>query len=461
MDLSRKTLKLIKKEGLISDGDRVLLGFSGGIDSATLLFVLMESRKELPFDLAVAHVNHLLRQDESERDELFVKNTAKRYGIPFYIEKADVRGYASSNGLSLQHAGRDIRYRFFNELANSEGYSKIAIAHNLDDQVETFLLRLLKGTGIHGLSSIPLIRSRIIRPFLYTYRSEIASFAETKAIQCVFDSSNEKTVYERNFIRHRIIPPMEELNPAFREKIVALLMDLTEINVYLDGKKRSFLEKHVNNTGGEIIVHIDDIKHLDRETNFRVLSGIMMSCVPGFIPLREHIRLIEKMINSGHPNLRLNLPSRLLVKKIYDNLIFSVKPLPETIMETFPLMSGRNIIARLNIDLTVSSPKKLPAAYPKDPFSAYFDRDKIGTLVIRTFRPGDRFQPLGMRGTVKLKDFFIARKIPLEERRHVPLLLSDDRIIWIAGHRIDDRYKINENTKRALKVRVKKITIGT
>lgn len=455
MDLVKKTHKLISKEALVEEGDRVLLGLSGGIDSTTLLYVLREIQKDLSFELAAAHVNHLLRQEESMRDERFAEETAAQLGVPFFLKRADVKGYALSHGLSLQHAGRDIRYLFFEETAGQGGYTKIAVAHNLDDQVETFLLRLLKGTGIRGLSSIPLMRGRIIRPFLHTYRAEIASYASSKSIPFVSDSSNTKTVYERNYIRHNIIPSMEKLNPAFREKIISLLFDLTGVNRSFDEKKRSFLESNVKQKPGRIVIPIAELKTLDRETLFRVLSDVVTSLAPHFLPLREHIKLIEKIVNSAKPNLNLHLPSSLVVKKIYNDLSFDSRPQREAVTETFDLKKGRNTIVPLGISMTVASLKKPPLSYPDDPFTAHFDLDKTGSLAVRTFRAGDRFCPLGMKEPVKVKDFFISRKVPLDVRRHLPLLLSDDRIIWIAGQRIDDRYKIDEKTQAVLRVSVK------
>lgn len=456
MDLTRKILTLIRKEGMIRESDRVLLGFSGGVDSATLLFVLAGIRREIPFDLAVAHVNHLLRQEESERDEAFTRDTAMRYGVPYFLERADVKGYAAAMGLSLQHAGRDIRYRFFNETADRQGYTKVAIAHNLDDQVETFLLRLVKGTGIRGLTSIPPARDRIVRPFLHTYRSEIAAYAADRSISFVSDSSNAKTVYERNFIRHRIIPLLDELNPAFKEKVISLLADLTGINESFDGKSDVFLAKHAREHNGDILVPVHALRKLDEEIRFRVISGIIASLSPAFVPLREHIRLIEKVIASDKPNLRLSLPSPLRLRKTYGELIFTTKAPPEIPIQTFPLKEGRNPITPLGMDIILTPLKERPSSYPKDAFTAYFDLDKLAALAVRTFRPGDRFCPLGMSQAVKVKDFFISRKIPLERRGLTPLLLSGDIIIWIIGHRIDDRYKIDENTGRVLKVTVKK-----
>lgn len=454
-DLIGRTIKLIREQGIIADGDRVLLGFSGGIDSATLLFVLNEARTEINFDLGIAHINHLLRSAESERDQAFVQHTAMTYGLEFFLKRADVKGYAESRGLSLQHAGRDIRYQFLNEIADTGGFTRIATAHNRDDQIETFMLRLIKGSGLRGLSSIPPERGRIIRPFLNVYRSEIVSFAGSHSISFVEDSSNEKTVYERNYIRHRIMPLCDELNPAFREKIASLLTDINDINAIFDQQKEAFM-KLAQHEDKNITIPLKDFTKIDKEVRYRVMADAFARLAPSFIPLREHVRLIEKMISSRRPNLRVDLPSGVKAKKVYGNLILTTRPTPQVTRETQEIHDGMNHIAHLNIDVVVKRLKKTPRAFPKDRFIAYFDADKCSDLTVRTFRPGDRVRPLGIKQPVKLKDFFISRKIPLEDRSHVPLLVSGSEIIWIVGHRIDENYKLENTTRNVLKVTVKK-----
>lgn len=453
-DLIVRTIKLIREQGIISAGDHVLVGCSGGIDSTALLFVLNELKERIGFYPGVAHINHLLRGSESERDQAFVENAAARYGLPFFLKRADVKGYAGLHGLSIQHAARDIRYQFLNEVADHERFTRIATAHNLDDQIETFLLRLVKGSGLRGLSSIPPARDRIIRPFLNVYRSEIISFARSHSIRFVEDSSNAKTVYERNYIRHRIMPLIDELNPAFREKIVSLLHDINGVNAIFDQKKKEFM-RFVRHERPDIVIPLETFTELDEEVRYRVMADVFAQLAPSFIPLREHVHLVEKMIRSHRPNLRVDLPSGLKAKKIYDSLVFTTRPLSRPIRETFDVREGMNHFPPLNIDIEIEILKSAPLTYPEDPCTAYFDSDKCGDLIVRTFRPGDRMHPLGMTNPVKVKDFFISRKIPLEDRGHIPLLLSGNEIIWIVGHRIDERYKLTGNTRTVLKATVK------
>jgi tRNA(Ile)-lysidine synthase len=451
-DLIRKVRDAIVKERLIEPGDRVLLAISGGVDSVTLLFVLREISQDLSFTLALAHLNHLLRGEESERDEGFVKGLADRLSLPCYIKRINVRDEARRTGKSLQHAGRDVRYGFFNAIATERNFSKIAIAHNLDDQVETFLLRIIKGTGVHGLSSIPTRRGRIIRPFLATPRAAIDAYARIHQVPFVEDSSNAKIVYERNFIRREILPLMERLNPAVRDKVFSLLQDLTVINKTIDQKVDTLLRKELRRDGEGISITTQALAALDEEIRYRILARLLEMIEPGFIPLREHIRLVEKILFGSRPNLSGTLPHRVRVKKVYERLFFTKKVPPAPIKEVFPVAVGEYRVDSLNLTLYLTEVEGPPAVFSLEGETVFLDRDKTGDLSVRTFVEGDRFVPLGMDRPVKLKDFYISRKIPLEKRRNIPLLLSGEDIVWVIGHRLDERYKVTADTTRTLKV---------
>jgi tRNA(Ile)-lysidine synthase len=451
-DLARQITKTIVQEKLIEDNDKVLLAVSGGIDSTTLLFVLLEIQKKIGFELGLAHINHMLRGKESERDEEFIKKLALRLHLPFYVNRVEVKKIALNKGLSIQHAGREARYGFFNEVMTEYGYNKIAIAHNLDDQIETFLLRALKGTGLRGLSSIPIKRDAIIRPFLNTYRADIAKYAGLHGISFVEDSSNNKIVYERNFLRKEIFPVMEKLNPLFKEKLFFLLKDLTYIDHLFADKATAFLKKHQRNKEGDISLDIDSLNKNDDETKFRVISDIIASLEPEFVPLREHLHQIKNILSADKPNLVATLPHGVKIKKIYDHLLFTKKPLASPIKEIFLLSMGKNVLRPFGLDLYLSQPRKIARLFSKNKNIALFDSDKLGQLTIRTFMNGDTFMPLGMKGKMKLKDFFISLRVPQEKRRTIPLLLSDNDIIWIIGLRIDERFKITKSTSKALKV---------
>ncbi len=459
MDLLYKVKKVIEKYNLINSKETVLLGVSGGMDSVVMFHILLKLSEKMDFKLGVAHVNHQLRGGESDRDEAFVRDMAQRCNVPFYSGRFDVRSYAKEKDISIQHGARDIRYDFFHDIALKHNYHKIAIAHNLDDQVETFMLRLIKGSGLRGLSSIPIKRDRVIRPLLFTYRHEIEEYAKANYIQHVEDSSNEKTYYERNFIRKNIIPTMERLNPAFKEKIFLLLQDITETDSFFQTQASDFLKEFLYSHKNEFSVKIDDYRALDNQTRFKVFTGIISELGSGFIPLRQHMHLVDKIVNSYRPNLSLNLPKGIRVKRVYDRLVFTKNPPIESCTIHMDIHEGINILEPFGIALEVERyPKKdiFPFTKPIEARLseniAFFDKDKIGRLTVRCFSEGDRFMPLGMDQIVKVKDFFISRKIPLDKRRNIPFLISDREIIWIVGHRIDNRFKVTEDTKDVLKV---------
>lgn len=454
MALDETVRRVIRQEGLIDPGDTVLVGVSGGIDSSTLLFLLERIKKDMAFGLAVAHVNHQLRGEDSLGDEAFVRALADRYGAPCHTLRADVLGYARKNGLSVQHAGRDIRYRYFEEVAAAHGYRKIAIAHNRDDQVETFLLRLVKGSGLSGLASIPIKRGPVVRPLLRAYRAEIAAFARHHSIAYRADSSNLSEKYERNFIRSRIVPLMEQLNPRFKEKILFLLADIASVNTVFDEEAAAILEGRgaVRPEGEGFRVGVGELSDLRREVRFRVVSRLLRRLSPRFIALREHALLIEKALFSDKPNNMVMLPGGIKVIREYGDLIFTKEGDPAPAAEVFEVGPGTHAFPLLGVSLDVSFEDERPKTFPENRYTAFFDAGRISGLSLRTFREGDRFVPLGMEQSVKVKDYFIARKVPGGRRRRIPLLLSGGDIIWVVGMRISDLYKVTGATTRVLRV---------
>ena len=454
MDVEEAVRRVIRDERLIEPGETVLVGVSGGVDSSTLLFLLDRIAKDMAFGLGVAHVNHGLRGDEAARDEEFVRLLAQRLSIPCHVMRADVRAYSRKQGVSIQHGGRELRYRYFADLCDAHGYGKIAIAHHRDDQVETFLLRVIKGSGLNGLGSIPIKRDRIVRPLLYSFRSEIEAYARRLSIPFIEDSSNLKETYERNFLRMEIVPLLSRLNPRFREKILLLISDIASVDRLFDGKAEEFLEKEGSFRAEAVRASVEGLKSLHPEARFRVVSRMLSRLEPRFIALREHVRLVEKSLFSERPNNAVILPHGIRAKRVYGDLIITRKKPPGEEMETFDIGAGRNAIPSLGVVLDVSFSVESPPSFPEGRAVAFFDADRVSGLTMRTFRRGDRFMPLGLDREVKVKDFFIARKMPAERRQRVPLLLSGKDIIWVVGERMDERYKLGAGTRRVMRVSV-------
>lgn len=454
MDLLKRVSEVISEERLIEEGERVLVAVSGGPDSVCLFHLLFQLKDQKRFHLSIAHINHGLRGEESERDEYFVRNLGEKYGIPVHVERVDVKGYAMENGVSVQQAARTLRYRHLFSIADSFNYQKIAVGHNLDDQVETFLLRLIKGTGMRGLRSIPLRREKIIRPLLFFPRSEIEKYLREKNLEYVEDSSNRKLIYERNYLRAKVLPLLSRINPRFKEKIIAFLQDLTYVNRLFDERAKEFLESKKRIDGDSIILPREDLKALDSETRFRVLANIVSNFDGEIILQRRHAQLIDRILFSKKPSSSIRLPLGIIAETAYGD--FYLKRVSEfkIFSSSFPLREGENLLEPFSLKMILTRFPKDDnfSPYTSDPLVANLDANLAVFLEVRTFREGDRFMPLGMREEIKVKDFFIKRKVPKGERRKVPIVTSKGKIVWIVGFRIDERFKVTEKTDSVLRI---------
>jgi tRNA(Ile)-lysidine synthase len=272
----------------------------------------------------------------------------------------------------------------------------------------------------------------------------------------VEDSSNLKDTYERNFIRHRITPLFETLNPKFREKVLLLLADITRVNARFDGETDKFLTEHARMEGTEITVDGEALKALDEEVRFRVVSRLLARLEPRFVALRNHVGLVENSLFSTRPNSIVTLPDSLRVKRVYRDLVFTGRGLARPVSDTFEITIGRNVLPALNLELDIAVSDERPVTLPTDRTTAILDGSRMKEMTVRTFREGDRFFPLGMNQSVKLKDYFISRKIPRDRRRAIPLLISKDQIAWVIGERIDNRFKVQADTRRFLSIEARK-----
>jgi tRNA(Ile)-lysidine synthase len=454
MELVDEVFSFVQERRLIRKGDRVLTALSGGVDSTVLFHVLKALSRRIGFTMGVAHVNHLLRGEESERDQRFVESLAEGEAVPCYVKRSDAASRARTSGLSLQHAAREARYDFFDEVALSRGYDRIAVAHTIDDRVETALLRLIKGTGLKGFMSIPVQRERIVRPFLATERAKIVDYQKSRGIHFVEDSSNRKLLYDRNFIRHEIVPRLEGLNPQFRQKLILLLTDLAVINDDIEARAERFIEAEVTEEEGEFKVAAGPLRAMDSETRFRVLTRLSAAKGRMFQPLRTHVRLLERVLFSDKPNLSVTLPGGLRMVKAYEVIIFTRRERVVPREEEFTLSDGENRIEAFGLLFRVKRFTERPEFARTIAGTAFFDGDRTGGLTVRKFREGDRFVPLGMDKAVKLKNFFISLKVPRERRKSLPLVLSDGEIMWLTGLRIDERFKVQDETRNFVSITV-------
>lgn len=420
----------IYKNNLFTKKSKILLAVSGGADSIFLLFVL----KDLGYDIQIAHCNFNLRGVESDQDEQFVKDIADKYSIRYYIRSFDTLKFAEENKLSIQMAARQLRYDWFKELLVENNFSCIATGHHQDDSIETFLINLIRGSGISGLCGIQMKNNKIVRPLLSLKRNQIEDFLNKQNIKYRNDSSNSDIKYLRNNIRHQLIPLLKEINPKIQETIS------NEIDM-LNGINNIFKEK-VNDIRKSIMIkrkelYIIKISDLLKIRNLEVILYELLRPFGSF--------QVKQIINS------LKLQSG---KQFFSNTHCILIDRECLIISQKKETNNKEIkIFRTDLDISKPLYMKLSETFDlsivNNPLFAKFDLNKLTfPLLLRKWKNGDKFIPLGMNNFKKVSDFFVDEKYTLNEKKEQWILCSKEDIIWIVGKRIDDRYKIASNTKK-------------
>lgn len=442
------------EKGLIEEKDRILVGFSGGSDSLCLLHVLLEMKEEMGLTLGACHINHLLRGADADKDEEFARRTAEEMGIPFYVKRADAALYAREKGVSSEVAGREIRYGFFEETMDANGYNKCALAHNLNDQGETILLNIIRGTGLSGLTGISAKRESYIRPLLSTERWEIEAYLEARGLTGCMDATNEENVYSRNKIRNVIIPFVREnFNEDFPNTLYRMAELLDEDNSFIETCVKEAEVKYIIEKKYEVLIKKEAF-HLKKAVLGRlILQAIRL--VKGNISNIERVhveKIIElsaketgKIIDVKEDITAYNNYGDVYIKSknILDPSIIS--PLKEkayTVPGTYYFKD-----CRVTMEILDKMPERRDRAY------RYFDLDATGTVVrIRNRVHGDRIKPLGMTGYKKLKDIFIDKKINRDLRNSLLVFLKDDEVFYIGDTVTGEDFKVTDKTKRILAI---------
>ncbi len=470
-----KIKKYIKEKNLMEIGDKILLAVSGGPDSVALMDIMFSLKDDLGILLHVIHLNHLFRGDEAEKDALFVKEEAEKKGIPVTILTFDVTSYKKKYHMSSQEAARKIRYGLFLKEAYRIGASKMAVAHHRDDQAETVLLNLLRGAGSEGLKGMHPIRTWgkreekfIIRPLLEISRVEIENYLEKEGLPSRLDKSNLKDSYLRNKVRLRLFPLLEkEYNPSIKESFISLSRIMAETEDYLREITRDVWEDiaKIIKKGEETTVSLSVEKLLSYHgaIQSRLLRKSLKTVYPNLKNVGyQHIQNIRGLAKTGDTGSSLALPGKVEVIVSYGNIIFRAKNDKATgIMFSSVLLNvpGETEIFNRGKKVTAAVVSHKDIQLPINPeVEAILDYDTmlpyINKLQARRRIPGDRFQPLGLKGSKKLKDYLIDKKIPREERECLPIIATDDNIFWVVGLEINNNYKVKEKTKRILHLKI-------
>jgi tRNA(Ile)-lysidine synthase len=435
-------VEFVKGKQLFEPQQKVLLAVSGGIDSMVLLHLF----EKTGFKYGIVHCNFQLRGTESDEDEKFVKQQVLIHGVPSFFQRFETEEYARLNGISIEMAARELRYEYFEKIRTKNNYDYIATAHHQDDLIETFFLNLSRKTGIKGLTGIKEKAGRIIRPLLFAGREVIEKYANENFIEFREDSTNEEVVYQRNFLRHKILPLFSELNPSFRKNILTSIENLKEVEKVYDFFISAETEKVISQRGDELVFSIDALK----KSVFPTLVLLETLKDYNFNPIV--VEEIFRSLGSGSGKQFYSKTHRLV--KDRDRLFITPVSNDE---DRIYYIEKNDIELFAPFDLTIEKQSSEGFKISKESNVACLDLDKLEfPLLIRKWRQGDYFQPLGMTGFKKLSDFFIDEKIPVHEKENTWLLCSGKKIVWIMGHRIDNRFKITPETKDIIKIEIPK-----
>lgn len=442
METLKKVQEFIRSNQLLEPGERVLVGVSGGVDSVVLLHILLKSG----YECIVAHCNFHLRNSESDRDEKFVEELAGNYAAMYKKVDFDTKGYARSNKISIEMAARDLRYQWFNKIAKETKATSILVAHHADDSIETFLLNLVRGTGLKGLTGIDARNGNVVRPLIHCTRREIEQYARDNNLQSVFDSTNASNDYSRNKIRNQIIPILSEINPSvaqtFHENTIRLRGTW---KIYAE-KMKEIREKIVSEKDGCICIDIPElIKQADVMTVlYEILSTYNFN--------NETVEDILQSLNTTS-GLTFNSPTHCLLK---DRNVLILNEI-ETENEREYLVSEGTDEINEPVHLTFQSLTNSPGfEISKATDTIHIDAELLTyPLTIRKWRKGDTFQPFGMTQSKKVSDYFINSKVNLFQKKNSWLLISGEKIVWIIGMRMDNRFRISDKTRKIAEISYK------
>lgn len=441
--VSHTVLQFIKNKGLIRQGHHVIIAVSGGIDSMVLLDVLYTLRDILKVTITVAHVNHRLRGRSSEADERLVKQQAAQYGVPCRTTNVETAHFAEKKKISIQEAARELRYRFFDDLKHSLKANVIVTAHNADDNAETMLFHFFRGSGLQGMTGIPIRRGAYVRPLIQVGRNEIERYAKQHRIAFREDTSNHTVDYTRNFIRRTIIPAIEKrINPSLKNTLLKESEIFATLADFINNETEKYFQQIVRDRS--ILLKQFGIVHpLFRQSVVKKLLESLQieptfSVIVSVVELYEHQKGAIADINGD-----------FFAERTHDRIVIQKKKSRNSFFFT---LHKEMSVRHDSFTFSIESAKKQNKINSDSSIEYVDGRNIVFPLTVRSWKQGDWFIPLGMRGRKKLSDFLGEKKLTAEQKAEVPIILSGDTIIWVGGYRLDDRCKITEKTRSSYKL---------
>jgi len=487
-------MSFLRRNNLIQPGENIVVGVSGGADSVCLLHILAKWQNEFDIKLHAAHLNHQLRGAESDADAEYVANLAASLDVPVIVGKRDVADYRSRRGCSIEEAARELRYDFLAEVARDVGARWVAIGHTSDDQVETILMHILRGTGISGLcglepcSPFPFCHSElkaknlglvVIRPLLDITRQETLSYCQEHQLRPRFDSSNLCLSFLRNRLRLELLPSLRKYNPSVDQALLRLAKIAKDDSSFIEQQALQLWDEVSRQEKNAIFLDRKKIGSLPVALQSRLVRLALDRILGDTRDIEaNHIEAIRSLLTKP-VGKRILLPHGIICQGEYDELVItsaakhaqllsSLCPFPplqgefrlkvprETVLPGWKVIAS--IVQRQEASLSLRGVPSVSEGTGRSNLVAEFDLDKTGTeLFIRKRQSGDRFQPLGMGMAKKLQDFMVDAKIPLPWRDHIPLVCSSQQIVWIVGWRIDERVKVTEDSKEILHIEFQKL----
>ncbi|MHA7109312.1 tRNA lysidine(34) synthetase TilS [Sunxiuqinia elliptica] len=431
----------IAHEQLLTSTDRLVLAVSGGCDS----MVMLDLFRQMEHDFVVAHCNFKLRGAESDGDETFLRDYCGEHGIELFVQTFETREFAVQEGISIEMAARELRYQWFYELLDSLQYNYLLTAHHQDDLVETMLINLSRGTGIRGLSGIHPRKGRLVRPLLFASRNDLVAYANEKQVPYREDSSNKEFIHQRNLIRHQVLPLLETINPAFKVNAAKTAAILKETELVFNARIAEEQSQFLSREGKHCFLAIDYLK----ASSFP--ETLLFETLKPFGFTADLVQEINQALYAEPGKVFYSTTHRLVKDRSY----FILTPREEESLSRYYIEKDCLEIAtpiRLSFQqLTNDSSFQ----FSKNRLIADLDLDCLEfPLVIKKWEQGEYFQPLGMTGFKKLSDFFIDQKFSIPEKENSWILYSGGKVVWVVGHRIDNRFKITPETQSVIRIQL-------
>lgn len=451
--IDEKIIRFIEEYELIKRGDKILIALSGGPDSVFLLNFLLKYRRKYGIEIGAMHINHMIRGEEANNDEKFCRKLCLQLGVDYHTVKRNVPSFAKTNKISIEEAAREVRYKELLKVQKKFSYNKIATAHNCSDNAETIFLNLIKGTGLKGLSGIPIRRENIIRPILSISKDEILEYLKKSNVEYLIDKTNLSNIYERNMIRNEMFPLIKKhLNPKIEQTLFKSSLVLKKQSIVLNSAIEIISEHVVIKKKDKLEIIIDKLSKIEKS----IWSDVIKFSIERNFSVQVLFNDCNKVISlfSNQTSKSVSISNGLTALRERGKVLVYIKNKLNKSEHVEIKIGGQGEID--NKKITINSVEKNLVTYSSNKNIEYINADKVrDKFILRFWKDGDRFYPLGLNGSKKVSDFLNEQKVSSFEKRKQLVLTNNKKIVWVVSHRIDNRFKITDKTRKVLQLCLK------